>query len=108
MPLNFITDSGGGRPVDSSDRNPLHGIPSANGGSAATFPRVAVDDRPDNLEPRVPPMLGPERRARQAPDFPSVEPAPTPSRRLDQSGMRDVEPRLLAADGAAEAKDAAK
>jgi hypothetical protein len=27
---------------------------------------------------------------------------------LDQSGVRDVEPRLLAADGAAEAKDAAK
>jgi len=49
-------------------------------------------------------MLGPERRARQAPDFSSAEPAPTPSRRL----VRDVEPQLLTPDGAAEVKDAAK
>lgn len=53
-------------------------------------------------------MLGPERRARQVLDLSSAEPAPTPSRRLDQSDLRNVGPRLLAADGAAEVKDAAK
>jgi hypothetical protein len=49
-------------------------------------------------------MLSPERRARQALDLPSGEPAPPPSPRL----VRGVEPRLPAADGATEVKDAAK
>jgi len=53
-------------------------------------------------------MLGPERRARLAPDLSSVEPAPILARRLRQISERDTEVAAPAADGICEVKDAAK